>query len=285
MSVSWIPSDPDAYLHPEYHNSRLLQGPDWQEDYARWRHCYLPGLGVELGNIAPGRNASALYRAISLFEEVITELIPAELMKCVYDHNPDDWYVLPEAQVRSIWKAERVLFANIVRCMIGLQILRFINDGQLSDLTFNRKLEILQRGVTIREKITAINPIVAELKSLELDENDETVFKQMSVHLAVLQTVSTDLSYWEKLSSNEELLREFSKFTLQQRPASLLKDFASGRLVTVSTANQLTRWYAEKQGEILSWRYVDHMGNRTRAADDEIVPYVDKSTKFAISNI
>lgn len=274
MTASWIPKDPNAYLHPIHLAAGAALPVEWQNDYARWRHGYAPGFDHLVNSIFSGSSCSVFCRMAAPLEVVSARLIPDDLKALVRVNNPDDWDMLPDAQIRHVWNNNNVLFAKIVLSLTALQILVFVKNGKVK----GHKLGQRNKIVTDTGAKFDANKLIEALESLSVP-HEETVFPDINIHLAVYQFLSHDTDFWQRVIDDHNLVESFKNDTFQIGE-KFLSTFKDGGLITIATSQLIKKWVDThfKGTDLGALRYV-HLTKRSRAASQEVV--ADWSRKTA----
>ncbi|MEP5153224.1 hypothetical protein [Planktotalea sp.] len=275
----WLSEDPDDYLHNEYSKLGAVISPSWQDEYGRWKHCYLPGLREEVSQVFPELNCTGFIKMVAPLIKGAVALVPNEIKSCIARNNPADWRKLPAQQIRNTWGADKVLFANAYLTLICFQMVYFIHDGAIEGVSISDDYKI--------EGIEDIDPDVLIQRFRDINAGyTETRIHRLSIHLSTFQLVVDRPEWWNAILSDETLRYSFERST-GQTDANFLKGLLEGCLISLATAQRISKWAQDQElfgnGE-LNWCYKPEMSPRKTAVDKEFIVYCDRETEFGATN-
>jgi|TARA_E500000305_G_scaffold108111_1_gene109737 hypothetical protein len=277
QSPKWLSDDPDDYLHPQHLAPAHFIPPDWQDDYGRWRHCYLPGVREEVAGCFTAINCALFIDMIKPLVDLAARLVPDEVKSQVAPNNPADWTMLPEPQIRRIWRNERTLFSNAFLLLTCLQIAVFIKAGKVSGLTLSAEHEV--EGLDQQ----SMDQIEAKLRELDIEHN-QTLTHGLSLHLSVFETALPRPELWTRIADDPALLLSYKRTTNQPlaQVAKMFEGLKKGKLVSLLTAWHITKWLRDTLPDEppVSWCYCHKQSPRRAAVEKESVPYCGRETVF-----
>ncbi len=273
-SPNWLSEDPDDYLHPEHHALEARIPVEWQNEYGRWRHLYMPGLREEVGKCFPGMNCTRFTAMVRPVISLAIELVPAALKTAIPQHNPDDWTMLTDAQIRRAWNNEPMLFANACLVLISFQISVFIQSERLSSLSLSAKNEVEGLTDSNREKV------LSQLCACTTEYPHAHIYR-LTMHLAAFQMGSERSALWRTIRENEKLWESFRNQTGQRKMETLMA-LEQGDLVSLLTAQRLTKWIKQAMPDESDfiWTFKEVTAPRKKAVAGERVPYCGRTTPF-----
>jgi hypothetical protein len=273
-SPKWLSENPDEYLHPEHQALGAHIPVEWQNEYGRWRHLYMPGLREEVGKCFPGMNCARFTAMVRPIVPLVLELVPAALKSAISQHNPEDWTKLTDAQIRRAWNNEPMLFANAFLVLISFQISVFIQSGKLESLSLTEGNEV--QGLTDESR----EQVLTHLCACTTDYPNSHIYR-LTMHLATFQMATERSGLWRKVLEDEELVESFRRQTGQSK-IETLKGLEEGDLISLLTAQRITKWIKSTLPEepLFSWTYKELTSPRKTAATGERVPYCGRTTKF-----
>lgn len=264
---SWIPQDPNEFLHPIHFKDQRFEPHDWDSGYAPGRYCYSP----EFLNIAKrifGNKPQAGYvNMISSVWHLAEEIIPTDLKNAI-SVQQYEWSSLPPEQIKYALSGRNMGFAKSTLCLVSLQILVFILDGGCKSSSIDAKGQVTIARDLI-EKLKAYTP-----------KKSRNVIKASPFYLAVYGLIDHDKEFWtEKVFSDPNIVTKFGKFTGQHSP-KFRESFADGELCTLPTLATIKTWCSNAFPEIQQTgiHYVHNEVRRVRAARKEKVMSLTQTT-------
>lgn len=273
-SPNWLSENPDEYLHPEHHALGAHIPVEWQNEYGRWRHLYMPGLREEVGKCFPGMNCTRFTAMVRPLVSLAIELVPAGLKSAIPQHNPDDWIMLTDAQIRRAWNNEPMLFANAFLVLISFQISVFIQSKKLNTLSLSLRNEVEGLADGNREQI------LSQLSACTTEYPHSHIYR-LTMHLAAFQMASERGAMWRNIRENEELRESFRRQTGQLK-IETLAGLERGDLVSLLTAQRITKWIKSAMPDEpdFTWTFKEVTAPRKKAVAGERVPYCGRTTPF-----
>lgn len=247
---------------------------EWQNEYGRWRHLYMPGLREEVGKCFPGMNCARFTAMVRPIVPLAIELVPVALKSAISQHNPKDWTKLTDAQIRRAWNNEPMLFANAFLVLISFQISVFVQSGKLSALSLSTDNEV--EGLTEDN----LEQVLTHLSACTTEYPNSHIFR-LTMHLATFQVANERGALWRKIQEDEDLLESFRKQTGQSK-IETLQCLEKGNLISLLTAQRITKWIRSTLPEEppFGWTYKEVTSPRKTAATGERVPYCGRTTEF-----